>query len=417
MFKKSARSTVALLAVVAVALLAWIGRPGIAAASGGTLFGLANGMVVKVDPATAALTTFAVLPQPPPPQLGASFNSLASDGSHHKLYLVRSTISADFTSVAFQLVTVDTESAAVSISPDMASGVGSLVFDPVSGGLFGQTNVCCPFQLVRVDPSTGVQTHVADMPGVQPLRLAVAPAQHAIYFATESFVLGQFQPVITMVTVDETTGAVTQSPPLDRGVVFLAYDTSLGRLFGKTFCCPADLVQVDPLTGAEAPIATGLGLGGAMTIDSATHTIYSTDDVLSPFSFDQFIQTINDQTGAISVSTGPVPSNDFVNELAFEGVTITPESIKTDVKAAFASGAIDNAGIADSLLAKLDAAASARAGAVTSGARTNGCATAAAIYQAFINEVTSLSGGTVSSTTRPHILAAAAAQLISEARF
>jgi hypothetical protein len=95
---------------------------------------------------------------------------------------------------------------------------------------------------------------------------------------------------------------------------------------------------------------------------------------------------------------------------------ITPQSIQDDVRTAMAAGAIDNAGIANSLLTKLSAAADARAGTSASGARLNGCSTAANLYQAFINELTAQSGGRASGA-RPHIAAGTAAQLISEAQF
>lgn len=388
------------LVVAIVAILAMLPQPASAAAPTGTLFALAGSTVSKADPTTGVLMNFASLPGPTTAP-GPSFNSLASDPVGHRLFTGRTVYSADFSTVTFNVLTTDTRTAAVTVSPDMAQVAGGLVFDPVSGGLFGQTNICCPFQIVRIDPATGTQTHLADMPGVQPLGMAVASAKHVIYFATESFALGQFQPIVTMVTVDILTGAVSQSPPLATGVVFLAYDTSSGLLFGKTFCCPASLVQVDPVTGLEAVIAGPLGIGGGMTIDSATHTIYSMEDVLTAFSFNQYIQSINDQTGVTTTSTGSLPPDQFVNDIAFEGVGITPDSIKADVSNALASGAITNHGTANSLLVKLDAAADARTG--------GDCANAAKDYQKFIDELQKQSG--------KHVAAATATQLINEAQF
>ena len=61
------------------------------------------------------------------------------------------------------------------------------------------------------------------------------------------------------------------------------------------------------------------------------------------------------------------------------GSHVTPESIKDDVNQFLQSGAIKNHGKANSLLAKLNAAAAARA--------RGQCSTAANIYQAFINEL------------------------------
>jgi hypothetical protein len=82
-------------------------------------------------------------------------------------------------------------------------------------------------------------------------------------------------------------------------------------------------------------------------------------------------------------------------------IIVTAESIKGDVNQFLASGKIDNAGIATSLLAKLDAAED---------ARTRGqCNTADNIYNAFIQEVMALSG--------VHIDPTAASILIADAQY
>ncbi|HXJ47952.1 MAG TPA: hypothetical protein VNF91_02170, partial [Candidatus Acidoferrum sp.] len=243
--------------------------PSVAATSTGTLFGIDQTAVYKIDTTTGALTSFAPLPQPPPTQINPSFNGLASDSVGHRLFTVRSSMSSDFSTQFYDLVTVDTQSAAVSVSPDMAQGAPELVYDTSSKGLFGITNVCCPFQLVRVDPVTGTQTHVADLPGVQESNMAVAPSKHAIYMTSESFVLGQFQPVVNVIAVDESTGAITTSPVLATGVSQVAYDTSTGSLFGKSFCCPGNLLKIDPATGAETAVeTTDLGFGSGFAMDS-----------------------------------------------------------------------------------------------------------------------------------------------------
>jgi hypothetical protein len=82
-------------------------------------------------------------------------------------------------------------------------------------------------------------------------------------------------------------------------------------------------------------------------------------------------------------------------------IIVTPDSIKDDVGQFGESGAINNRGIAKSLLAKLDAAAAARA--------RGSCATADNIYQAFINELQAQSG--------KHVDAAAAAIMITDAQY
>ena len=392
-------------AALPAALISLAVQPQPVAADGtGTLFGLGPSSIITIDPATAASSTFVNLPTVTTFP-GAAFRDLASDAAGHRLFTQRAVFvqQPDGTlAETDQIVTVNTKdpTAAPTVSPNMASAVTQLVFDSSSQSLFGQTNQF-PFQIVRIDPGTGAQTHLADVPGVQPLKMTVAPARHAIYFATESFVPGQFQPVVTLVTVDTGTGAVSQSPPLATGLFAVVYDTSSGRLFGKTFCCPAGLVAVDPVTGVETAVATNLGLGGGITIDSSSHTVFMTDDQFGAFGFSQFIDSVNDQTGAVKVSPGSLPANTFVNELAFEGVAITPDSIIGDVKNALASGAIDNSGVANSMLATLTQAKAARG--------RGQCGVAATIYRAFVNQVTAESG--------QHVQAATAAQLISEAQF
>ena len=79
----------------------------------------------------------------------------------------------------------------------------------------------------------------------------------------------------------------------------------------------------------------------------------------------------------------------------------TPASVKADVNQYLANGMIKNAGVANSLLAKLDAASVALA--------SGDCAGAAASYQAFINELQAQSGKGVAP--------AAASALIAEVQF
>jgi hypothetical protein len=392
------------LAVVAVGLLPLLGQPVTAAASSstGTLFGIDQTNVYKIDTTTGALAAFTALPPIPPTQMNPSFNGLASDPIGHRLFTVRSAISPDFSTQFYDLVTVDTQSGAVSVSPDMAQGAPELAYDASSKTLFGITNSCCPFQLVRIDPVTGAQTHIADLPGVQESNLAIATSKHAIYTLSESFVEGQFQPVVNVIAVDESTGTITTSPALATGAFQLAYDTSTGTLFGKSFCCPGNLLKIDPVTGAETTVSnTDLGFGSGFALDSASHNIYMTQDVFDVSGFFQVLQSINDQTGAVSVRTTQFTAGVFLQYLAFEGVAITPQSVMDDVRAALASGAINNSGVANSLLAELN---------VASAAHSRGqCSVAANDYQAFINELEGQSGKSVASAT--------ASQLISEAQF
>jgi hypothetical protein len=400
----AARRGFGVVLALSVAFLPTLMQPAVAAASTtGSLFALGPSIVAKADPTTGVLTTFANLPLPPRTGPAPTFNGLASDPVGHRLFVARTAYcDPTLTCVTHQLITIDSRTAAISISPDMGQAIGDLVFDTSSGILYGHNQVCCPFTVLRIDPATGTLTHVADLPGVQQSLMAVAPSKHAIYMQTESFVLGQVQPVFTMLTLDTSTGAISQSPPLSTGLFALAYDTSSGTLFAKTFCCPAQLLSVDPNTGAETLAASlQLGLGSAFTIDSSSHTIFVTEDNQGAFSFTQDIRSINDQTGASSVS-GTLPTNTYVGTLAFEpAALVTPESIEVDLWSAFKSGAITNADVATTLLFKLDVAEAARS--------KGNCSAAAKAYGWFTFELNAQSGKTVAPAT--------ATQLISEAKF
>jgi hypothetical protein len=92
--------------------------------------------------------------------------------------------------------------------------------------------------------------------------------------------------------------------------------------------------------------------------------------------------------------TFSITATDNVNNAGSTSVTftiiVTPDSIKDDVTQLLQSGAIDNGGIANSLLAKLNAAAKAR--------ERGDCAGANQIYQAFISELQAQSGKHVAPT-------------------
>ena len=91
---------------------------------------------------------------------------------------------------------------------------------------------------------------------------------------------------------------------------------------------------------------------------------------------------------SVDTHTFAVASLDNLNNAGTQSVTfsivVTPDSIKGDVTQFLQGGAIKNSGEATSLLAKLDAAAAARA--------RGECSTAANLYQAFINELMAQSG-------------------------
>ncbi len=378
----------------------------VAASSTGTLFGIdiRRSALVSIDPTTGATTPVADLSLANQPAPGF-MDTMASDPATHRLFLVRNVFdfSNGFPTTSYELVTVDSRGGILTVSPDMGHPVTSLAFDTSTGTLLGFTGDCCPNQIVSINPTSGVLTHIADVIGDSFSSVAFSPTTHSLYVDSESFAAPPPNPPInTLLVVDTTqTDHVTIGPMLNPGVNSLAFDTSLGALFGVTFF-PPHFVSVNTTTGVETSLGTydfGFFLEPGTAIDPATHTFFKVQDVFDdPMGPIAHIASINDQTGA-GVLGGTTGTN--LAAIVFEPVLITPESIKADVRAALSSGAITNAGIANSLLAKLNAAGDARS--------SGHCATASNIYNAFINELKAQSGNQVTAAT--------ASQLISEARF
>jgi hypothetical protein len=395
--------------LAAATLMVWmvtsVPQPAAAQTAGGTLFGLnpAPGAVFAIDPSTGASTKLADLPadasgQPP------TFFGLASDPDHHLLYTIRAFYTdSTFTTLQWQVVTIDSRSGAASMSLALALDVpNDLAFDPSSGDLFGISGNQPPQSVVRIDPVTGSLTHVADLPGQFAGRFAFASATHTLFVPTQEIVGSA--PVNVVVAVNTQDGSVSQSPGMALPINQVVFDTASDALFGEGGF-PASIYNLDMGTGAQTLIAPLLGSGffaQVLTVDSATHTIYAKTDDFSTGSDAQSIQSVNDVTGASSVSTGTVTTDFYINTLAFEGApAITPDSVAADVRQAFASGAILSSGLENALLAQLGAASSARS--------RGQCSTAASIYSAVVNTIKAQSGLGIDSST--------ATRLITEIQF
>jgi hypothetical protein len=373
-----------------------------AAASTGTLFGISlrpSANVASIDPVSGAVTQVADLTVPG--QQAPGFGpSMASDPATHRLFLYR--IFLDFSTgvQTNELVTVTTQSPTTVTSVQISHPLTALAFESSTRKLFGFTGDCCPNQIVTIDPVQGTMTHVADLNGFSFSDIAIDPSSHLLYLASQSV---GFPPSSQLVTVNtQLVDSVTYAPAVSPGMRSLVFDTSSKKLFGITFF-PPHFAQVDQVSGAATLLGSydfGFFLESGITIDSTSHTVYAVQDVfddpvLGPIAH---IAAIDDTTGhgTLGGSTGT-----NLAAIAFEGVAVTPESIKADVRSALAGGAIDNAGVANSLLAQLDAASAARA--------RGECNTAANLYRAFVKALTAESG--------THVQAATAAQLISEAQF
>jgi hypothetical protein len=402
--RRATKRVLGFLMAAALGLLPLVVHPLEAAAAGGTLFAELGSQIVKLDPTTGTTTLLADLTSPTPP--GISLGELISDAANHRLFTQQTTFSFDPTvPTTYQLVTVNTQSGTFTISPNLAQSV-NLAYDTGTGTLFGLT--CCPSSIVKVDPATGAETVLAPLTMPVAPSVVVGPASHTIYLISNSF--ATFPPTSQLVTVDTQTGLVTPGPNLSAGMFMLGYDAGSGTLLGKTFqggpppCCPSQIVSIAPATGTATLITpldpNSIG-GNSLAVDPSSHTIYVMQDYLGAFSFTQRVTTINEAGGATTQS-GDIPLAAYITNLAFEAPpAITPASIKADVQQARSTGAIDNAGIAHSLLGKLNEAASAR--------REGECDDATESYRAFIRQVRAQSGKHVAATT--------ATQLISEAQF
>ncbi len=388
---------------MALAIVTWTPLP--AAAASGRLFGLnpSPGVVFAIDPSTGASTNLTNLPADPsgePP----GFSGLASNPDHHLLYTVRSFYTDfTFTKIQWQVVTIDSTTGATSLSPALAVDVPSdLAFDPASGDLFGISGNQAPQSVVRIDPVTGATTHVADLTGQFAGRFAYASNQHTLYVPTQQFVGPDALNVV--LAVDTQSGAVSQSPGMTVPIDQVVYDQASGGLYGEGGF-PGSIYRIDLGTGAQtlvAPLASSGFFFSVLTIDSATHTIFAKNDDFSTGSDVQTIESINDTTGAYTVSTGGLPIDFYINTLVFEGAAlIPPESVAADVRQAFASGGIQGSGLEQAILSQLGAAA---------GSRTRGqCVTAASIYGALSKTIRAQSGLKIDSAT--------ASRLITEIQF
>jgi hypothetical protein len=404
MLKSLSRRLAGAAAAVSLAILPWAGQPlGVAAAGSGTgLFGLASlGQVLSVQPSTGATSLLADLFGP---TVQGFPSTLAGDPATHRLFVGRSlfidqTVFPPVT--AEEIDTIDAVNGGISASsPLLDRQVGPLLFDTGTGTLFGITTDSAPFALVQVDLATGTETDVASLPGERLSNFAFAPSLHKAFFLSQSFATSQ------LYIFDTATRTVSAGPALSSGAFEVAYDTSSNQLFAITFnmfpSMPARFARVDTLTGAVTPLGTydfGAYLEPGIAINSASHTVYVTQDVFEPLTGPiTHIASIDDTDG--SGTLGGTTNNVF-GPLFFIAPSVSPDSLISDVDSALASGSITNAGVARSLLAQLSQAKAAR--------DRGQCSTAANLYQAFINDVTAQSGKAITTS--------AAGRLIAEAQF
>ena len=313
---------------MAVAWLAWATIPvpapiaaltvPTAALQGGTLFAIQSAplkpKLVTVDPQSgtqgtvADLSTLANAPVVGP---------LVASSQSSLMYAVGSYCSGGLCPCprgcngvpASEIVTINPHTAAVQVSPALASPVfGGIAVDPATQTLWaltppppGYPGTNPSIAILRVDPTTGVETTVATHTGevdTVDSWVALDPASHVLYVATLNAITGAGQ----LLALDISTNTLSAGLSLATPVSGLVYDTSSATLFGVTTGTPEQLAKIDPATGTETAVATfgaGIKVVG-IAIDSASHSVFGVEYNTVTVVGDEIV-TVNDQTGATSV--------------------------------------------------------------------------------------------------------------------
>lgn len=402
MLKKSSRRVFGFVVAALIALTAAAQPVPAAAPTNGTLYGAVGCLfcsqsIDQLDPAAGTETPIAALE-------GLSVTALVADSASQLLYVAASYGGGGRGGGPGinKMITFDSQTGLATVSPILSVGALDMALDPATHTLFvlattfdGQTLHAA---IDRLDPATWAATPLATLPfGAR--GLAYDPSSRILYTQTGDF--NSSPPTGQLIAINTQTGAVSRTS-LNPPVANLVFDTSAQALYGETGSFPSHVVQVNPSTGAETQIgsfAFPQGFANAVAIDSGTHTVFFVEaEIVAGGERATWIANVNDQTGASTVSPQTAQT---VWEIAFQSPPITPESIQSDVRNGLASVAIDNAGVAHSLLAKLSGAADARS--------RGQCGTAAHKYDSFIHELSAQSG--------KHVAEATAAQLTAEAQF
>lgn len=179
-------------------------------------------------------------------------------------------------------------------------------------------------------------------------------------------------PHVQMVSLDNTAPSITINQPT-------------ASAYPHSASITLDYSATDAGSGVQSIIAT---LDGSSTTSTG-----------KSLASGQVINLLTDVT--LGSHTFTVTATDNVTNTAAQSVVfsviVTADSIKADVDQFLASGKIDSQGLATALLAKLDAAAAARA--------RGDCTTANNDYQAFINEVMAQAGKGIDPTAAQILIA------------
>lgn len=377
-------------------------------ATSGTLFaitGPSQSTLSRVDPISGVISPIEDLAGVNQGQLG----TMTGDAATHRIFAVRTSVVSTPPSqidLTNELLTINSISGSVFVSPTVNVPVGQLGFDPATNTVFALG----PTGIFKVDPVSGDTTTVATAAklgfsccGIT--SMAVVPGGHTIYVNDDAFDPDTGTNTNQIITLDTSSGAVASSPVVPGSVRIIAFDSGDGGLYGLADCCPRQLVRLDPSSAAESSIAAfssdpNQSMPFAMAVDPSTHTVFTDLQTFSDFDTTDQIVSINDQDGTTSVSS-PI-NNNLVWSQYFEvpAPVITTGTVSAEIQAALASGAVSKAGIATSLLAELRNAQAAH--------DRGQCATAANLYKAFVNKVSALGDKGIASAT--------AAKLVSDAQ-
>ena len=176
----------------------------------GSLFGLTQTQVVKVDPASAAITPFANIPNP----YGVYIYSTVVDSASHTLYIAQEDVSGSVETNSTRIFTVDTSSSG-SISTGVVTdhAIREIGFD--GARLYGITE-CCPENLVGIDMSTGATSFIApvsDGSTIVQFGTAADEDTHTVFISTSTSdpITGVFTSQLLEV-VDGGSGAPSSVP-------------------------------------------------------------------------------------------------------------------------------------------------------------------------------------------------------------
>ncbi len=276
---------------------------------------------------------------------------------------------------------------AFAISTDVTPPVTTASVSPPPTS-FGWNNTSVQVTLSSSDPGgTGVASITYSAAGAQVIPPTTAPGASVTFPVTA--------PGITTVTFQAVDLAGNQEAPktLDVRIDELPPTIAIVQPAATSYPHSATLVLDYSVTdtGGSGLDAVTVLLDGAPTL--AGHGLASGQPIY-------LLTELALGTHVFSIAATDRAANAASQTVTFQ-IIVTPESIQDDVNQFLAAGKIKNDGLANSLLAKLRAAAAARA--------RGSCQTAANVYQAFINEVSAQSGKGIDAT--------AAAIMIADAQY